>query len=119
MKLHDYSLGFLAATLCGCLFSGEGTQGLPCNTDTECGGTQECIEHVCGGPQVDESALSIGSSEASGSTGDDAPVTTNDEDELRTQCDASETQCLDENTLRQCTDDGKLSTRDCNGWCGQ
>jgi hypothetical protein len=117
MKLHNHSLGFLAAVLGGCLFSGEGTQGLPCNTDTECGGTQQCIEHVCGGPQVLPSAESIGSSDESGSTGDDAPMT--NDDDVRTQCEASETQCLDEDTLRKCMEDGKLATRDCNAWCGQ
>jgi hypothetical protein len=117
MKVFIHSLGFVAAVLGGCLFSGEGTQGLPCNTDTECGGTQKCIEHVCGGPVAIATDVSIGSSDSSGSS-DDAPMTTED-DEVRTQCDASETQCLDGNTLRLCTDDGKLSTRDCNGWCGQ
>lgn len=33
----------------GRLYTGDGTLGLPCNTDTECGGTQLCIEYVCGG----------------------------------------------------------------------
>jgi hypothetical protein len=117
MKLHIHSLGFLAV-LGGCLFSGEGTEGLPCNTDTECGGTQKCIEYVCGGPQVVPSALSSGSSDDSGSSGDDDP-STNDDDDVRTECEASETQCLDDNTLRKCMEDGKLATRDCNAWCLQ
>jgi len=120
MKTPIWSFGFLVAAIGGCLFSGDGTQGLPCNTDTECGGTQTCIEQVCGGPTAvaTDVSITVGSSEESGSSGDEAPMTTNDDD-VRTQCEASETECLDDSTLRQCTDDGKLSTMDCNGWCGQ
>ena len=118
MKAKSIFSSLLALTLGGCLFGGDGTQGLPCNTDTECGGTQKCIEFVCGGPEEVATgvALTSGSSEAS-SGADEAPMTT-DDDDVRTQCEPSETECLDGDTLRECTD-GKLSTRDCNGWCGQ
>ena len=78
------TLGFLLAALGGCLFSGEGTQGLPCNTDTECGGTQKCIEHVCGGPSALATDASIGASSDESGSSDEAPMETNDDDEVRT-----------------------------------
>lgn len=112
------------AMIGGCLYSGDGTQGLPCNTDTECGGTQVCIEHICGGPAAAETGVTtgIGSADATdhgsdGSSGD-APVGDEDSD-VRTECEPSETQCLEGEVLRVCTEDGKLSTRDCEGWCGR
>lgn len=105
----------------GCLYSGNGTLGLPCNTDTECGGTQQCIEHVCGGPQVAATGVLPGTSDGSGTDegSSDASPSGGDDDDVRTQCEPSETECLGDDVLRQCTAEGKLSTAECTGWCGQ
>jgi hypothetical protein len=110
----------LALAASGCLYTGDGTAGLPCNTDSECGGTQRCIERVCGGPTIatdGTSSASDASSEGS-SDGEPADDDGDDDDDVRTECLASETQCLDGDLLRLCTD-GKLETRACDGWCGQ
>lgn len=104
----------LAATMTGCLYSGEGTEGLPCNADTECGGTQRCIERVCGGPRAagSESGGS-GSSEGSGSAGDGS-----DDEAVAAGCTPSDDVCLPDDVLRKCHD-GKLETQGCEGICGE
>lgn len=117
-KTTTFSL-LLSLTTFGCLYTGDETLGLPCNTDTECGGTQLCIERVCGGPTMlgtDGTGISSeGSSDDTSPWGDEQ---SGDDDEVRTECLASETECLDGNVLRLCNE-GKLETRACDGWCGQ
>jgi len=112
----------IASSTAGCLYSGDGTLGLPCNADTECGGTQLCIERVCGGPiAADTGATSTTDAGGGGTSGatDSQSSPSGDDDDVRTQCEPSETQCLGDDVLRLCTDEGKLSTAACTGWCGQ
>jgi hypothetical protein len=102
----------------GCLYTGDRTLGLPCNTDTECGGTQLCVEHVCGGP-AEPATTSTSDASGDGSSGAADSSASADDDDVRTQCEPSETQCLDDDVLRLCAEDGKLYTAACTGWCGQ
>lgn len=119
---HGAGIGLgLASALVGCLYSGEGTLGLPCNTDLECGGTQACVEHVCGGPQAmgpQEGSTGATTDAESSSGGEVDTISGGDDEQIRTMCEPSETECLDDETLRKC-EDGKLSTRDCRGFCGE
>lgn len=112
------SIPFVLA-MTGCLYSGEGTLGLPCNTDTECGGTQLCIEHVCGGP-AEAGSDSSGIGASSDGSGEDTVASnaeqSGDDDEVRTECLASETECVDSSALRECVD-GKLETFACEAHC--
>ena len=105
---------FFASTLSGCLYTGDQTMGLPCNTDLECGGDQLCIEHVCGG--VQGSTSSGGSSESS-SEGNSAPAS--DDDSVKESCTPDDTMCKDNDVLQLCDEDGKLSTIGCPGRCGE
>lgn len=107
----------LAGLAAGCLYTGDGTSGLPCNTDVECGGTQRCVARICGGAQGTDSVASTAApGEDSSSSVDPDPTSA---DEVRTACEASETECVQDDVLRLCTDDGKLATRGCSGWCGE
>lgn len=106
---------FTAMFTTGCLYTGDQTMGLPCNTDLECGGAQVCIEHVCGGPQG--SSGSEGSSGDSSSDGTTLPAS--DDDSVKESCTPDDSMCLDNDVLRLCDEDGKLSTIGCAGRCGE
>jgi len=107
----------LLALTSGCLFDGEQTRGLPCNADEECGPGLSCSDHVCGGLEPE-----VGSSdEASGTEAAQSDETAiDDESSAATPqgCTDEDTECLDGNILRSCSD-GKLSTTDCRGPCGE
>jgi hypothetical protein len=106
---------FVAALpLAACLYTGNGTEGLPCRTDAECGGAQTCIAQVCGGPSTSSEGSSGESDSGSESSSDGGS-----DEGIRDMCGPADTQCLDGNVLQLCTEDGKLSTRECAGWCGQ
>lgn len=116
--LRPLLLPFLVLAAPACLYSGEGTRGLPCNTDLECGGDQLCVEHVCGGPAAAGTTGDAGSGSGDSSSGGDPSAPGGDDQDVRTMCEASETQCVGDNTLRECGSDGKLRTMDCEGICG-
>lgn len=103
----------------GCLYSGDGTRGLPCNTDVECGGRQLCIARVCGGPEQAANETGSGESEDGSSSDGEGVPGSGDDEPTRDACDPSENACLDGDVLRVCTSEGKLETRGCAGWCGE
>ncbi len=117
--LRTLLLPAFALVVPACLYDGDGTRGLPCNTDLECGGDQLCVDHVCGGPAAAGTTGEGGSDgDASSSGNDAATLPGGDDEDVRTMCEPSETQCVGDNTLRECGADGKLSTTDCEGVCG-
>ena len=110
----------LAVGTSGCLFNGAETEGLPCNTNADCANGNRCVEWVCGGPQLE--ATTEGGSDESESSGDDesaTPAQDDDMDGAREECVPEDTRCIDGDTVRQCTDDGKLQTVGCPGVCGE
>jgi len=110
----------LAAAASGCLFNGAETEGLPCNINADCANGLHCVEWVCGGPRLE--ATTEGGSDESDSSGDDessTPAQDDDMDGAREECVPEDTRCIDDDTVRQCTDDGKLQTIGCPGWCGE
>ena len=113
------SVAIIIALQAGCLFNGAQTEGLPCNNDEECGRGLQCVERVCGGPEIvaeGETETDAEDDESGESSGEPLPE---DEDDVRDMCEAADTQCLDGDTLRRCTDDGKLETVGCKGVCGE
>ena len=100
---------FLAS---GCLFTGAETQGLPCNADDECAKGLSCIERICGGPSFESNAADTHDEDAT----EGVDETSWDEDEPPALCTMN--RCQGANTLRTCQD-GKLSTRGCQGHCGE
>lgn len=99
----------------GCLFTGEETRGLPCNVDAECGVDLSCLDRICGGPMD-----MFGSTDTD--TGTDGPSSDEESGEpddggLQPElCSVSE--CKNDDTIRLCLDDGKVSTIGCQGLCG-
>lgn len=113
MKTVRFAAFLSAAVLtAGCLYTGDQTLGLACNTDVECGGEQLCIAHVCGGPQGTSSSGESGSGEES-SSGDGTAA----DDSTPDSCTPADSMCLPGDVLRKCTDDGKLITIGCPGAC--
>ena len=110
-RCQSIAIAALAA-VSGCLYTGEGTQGLPCNLDADCG-AQSCIENVCGGPASDES----GGSEESGSGGsEDADLPT--PQEFPEACEPGSQQCTGSNSIEICNDEGQLLHLWCEAVCG-
>jgi hypothetical protein len=102
----------------GCLFNGAETEGLPCINDNDCANGYACIERICGGPML--VGTSEGASESSDSGGEDTAEPVEDEnDDAREECVPSDTECLDDDVVRLCLDDGKLQTLGCPGACGE
>ncbi len=105
----------LAISCSGCLYDGEGTQGLPCNVDADCG-AQVCVDSVCGGG----AALTVADTEPTGGTGDES--TGSDEgptaQQLPEPCTPGHQACLGSNAMEVCDDDGKLYSFACEAWCG-
>jgi hypothetical protein len=108
-----------ALGLAGCLFTGAGTEGLPCNGNGECGPGQQCIERIC---CRDASRCAAGGGEEETETETAAETSlpsSSDDDAVREVCDDSDTVCVNGSVLRYCSDDGKLTTTDCRGVCGE
>lgn len=99
----------LTVALAACLFDGEGTKGLPCNVDADCG-AQRCVEGTCGGAD----AATTGTGEESGEESTGEPV---DEQQLPEPCEDGHMACLGSNAMEIC-EDGKLHQFQCEWWCG-
>jgi len=112
--MKHYRVRWLACVallgLPGCLYDGEGTRGLPCNVDADCG-AQQCVERICGGPDAGSGDESAG--ESGSETGE--PPTPQSFDE---PCTPGDRRCLGNNTLEFCDDNAKLSTFRCEAACG-
>src|SRR5688572_21800918 len=101
----------------GCLFDGAQTEGLPCNNDGECGVGIDCIERVCGGPTIAGDTDTDTDTDAEAESSESTAAA--DDDSVRDYCVPEDTMCLDANTVRYCSDDGKLTTVGCPGACGE
>src|SRR5690606_5675957 len=97
----------LTVALAACLFDGEGTKGLPCNVDADCG-AQRCVEGTCGGAD----AATTGTGEESGEESTGEPV---DEQQLPEPCEDGHMACLGSNAMEIC-EDGKLHQFQCEWW---
>lgn len=103
-----------SALLPACLYNGEGTAGLPCNEDADCG-AQACIDQICGGA----SALAAGVEDESGEdeSGEDESDEGPTPQELPEPCEEGHQACLGSNAMEIC-DGGKLISFECEWWCG-
>jgi len=112
--LASMLLGLLSA---GCIYDGEGTEGLPCNTNADCD-VLSCVEGVCGGAESASTGSSdtdvgseSGSDEGSGG-GEPTPQSPPE------PCTRGTQTCVGDNALSTCSDDQKLSTYACEAFCG-
>lgn len=122
MDTRIIQLAFLISA-CGCLYTGEGTEGLPCNTRDDCD-AQACIDGACGGLALDTDAATDGDTDTDGEfSGEDdestaAEVPPPTEQMLPTACAAGFQECIGSNAISVCTDDGKLRSFACEAACG-
>lgn len=105
----------------GCLYTGEGTEGLPCNTRSDCG-AQSCIDGFCGGAPLDTDTDTDAAADTEyeepgdeSSSSGQAPPT---EQMLPTACTPGLQECVGSNAISICTDDGKLRSFGCEAVCG-
>ena len=102
--------------LSACLYDGEGTAGLPCNVDDDCG-AQACIDQICGGA----SALTAAGDDEDESGEDESGEDESDErptpQELPEPCEDGHQACIGSGAMEVC-DNGKLISFECEWWCG-
>lgn len=102
----------LLAQVTGCLYDDEATGGLPCNVDADCDALH-CIEGLCGGPSDGFESDSNASDESGNEDGDRPPA-----QEPPQQCTPGTQECIASNVIQICSDDRKLSTWECEAYCG-
>jgi hypothetical protein len=106
----------------GCVFTGAETEGMPCNGNAECGIGLVCVERVCcreGSSCGAEGTETQTDTEMQTDTEPGVSGDPSDDGSVREVCEASDTVCVNDDVLRFCRDDGKLSTFDCRGLCGE
>ncbi len=112
-------LALILVCSAGCFFDGAQTEGMPCNNDGECGVGIDCIERVCGGPRIAADTDTETETETDTDAVEEESSAAMDDDAVRDYCVPEDTMCLDSNTLRYCSEDGKLTTYGCPGVCGE
>jgi hypothetical protein len=123
MLMRSLAAITMAFGLGGCLFTGAETEGLPCNGNGECAPGLRCIERVCcrdaASCMADGTGQGTATDAATEPETETEPPVASDDGSVRDRCDDSDTVCLDDDVLRYCSDDGKLTTKDCRGFCGE
>lgn len=116
MRLRNVTLCLVCALPAACLYDGEGTEGLPCNADADCG-AHACVDQVCGGPAgapLGEGSSGGGSSEGGSGGSDEGPTP----QQLPQPCASGHQACIGSNAMEVCDEDGKLRSFECEAWCG-
>ncbi len=101
----------------GCLYDGEGTEGLPCFVDDDCAALS-CIEGFCGG-MVGSTGLDEDTDDADEESGGMGELDEPTPQSPPEPCTPETQSCAGSNALSYCTDDAKLVTTRCEGICGQ